>query len=206
MSIVFLPRTSQVDAHDIAKAVKRLSVAGGFIAEEDEELEDEESGAPLEDVNAGTTVDQLEAVISNIQHSNSFKSSTKKPPSKFRRGYKKFQNIYKKYGLRHLSPLVFLVLYSLIGAGIFCAIEKSNEDEMLRARREETDMARENTVKELEKIITAQMSGETKLYATRDLILWYEEQLNIHQTPSITWDMWGALFYVGTIYTTIGKP
>lgn len=43
-------------------------------------------------------------------------------------------------------------------------------------------------------------------YSYRDILLWYEIQLTKLKLPEgLAWDMWGSLFYVGTLFTTIGK-
>lgn len=208
MSIVFLPRASQVDAHDIARAVSRLSVIS-YIQEEEEDEEssigqvpgDDTTGIPPnESVSAG-----LDTVICNLQRASSGRASVRKIP-KWKIMFNRFKEFYDKYGLKHVSPILVLFLYSLIGAGLFCVIEKQNEIDKLKSNRDKSDISREKTVHELERILKdGKMTQETRLFAIRDLISWYEQELGLHDPPSMQWDMWGALFYVGTIYTTIGK-
>lgn len=39
----------------------------------------------------------------------------------------------------------------------------------------------------------------------RDVLIRFEDQIFKNKRPeTLEWDMWGALFYVGTIFTTIG--
>lgn len=43
------------------------------------------------------------------------------------------------------------------------------------------------------------------LYNFRNILVNYENELESIKLPSaLEWDMWGAIFYVGTIFTTIG--
>ncbi|MFH4984170.1 hypothetical protein AB6A40_010879 [Gnathostoma spinigerum] len=40
---------------------------------------------------------------------------------------------------------------------------------------------------------------------SRDILVWYESQLRSVVSPvGMEWDMWGSLFFVSTIFTTIG--
>lgn len=117
-----------------------------------------------------------------------------------------FRRFYRRFGCRHITPLLLLAAYTILGAATLHYVEVSQESERERERLEKLDALRNSTAWKLAEVLMNEiMSDETKHMQTRDLVKWYEKQLNITQEPEVKWDMWGALFYVGTIYTTIGK-
>ncbi|CDW57061.1 Ion trans 2 domain containing protein, partial [Trichuris trichiura] len=124
---------------------------------------------------------------------------------KFSKLFEHFKSVYRKLGLSHFIPVVMLLLYSVAGASILLLIEGPYEEQVRRNEKNHSENVRNHAVERLGQILKdKELSLETKLYASRDLIIWYEEKLGIQKTVLLRWDIWSALFYVGTIFTTIG--
>ncbi|KAE9554836.1 hypothetical protein FO519_001951 [Halicephalobus sp. NKZ332] len=126
------------------------------------------------------------------------------PPPKGK--FAKLKYYYDKYKLRHIAPIVLLIVYSIVGALLFYIVEHDHEQQLLRREREILDELRNSTLNQLREImVNERNSGDTKVYLSRDILVWYEKQIVKTKLPeALEWDMWGALFYVGTIFTTIG--
>uniref|UniRef100_A0AC35TTH2 Ion_trans_2 domain-containing protein n=1 Tax=Rhabditophanes sp. KR3021 TaxID=114890 RepID=A0AC35TTH2_9BILA len=120
--------------------------------------------------------------------------------------YLKLKAFYDKYKLKTIAPFILLFLYSIIGAGIFYLIESDNE--IALKQKEETFMEglRNETFTRLKYIMNDEVISEnSKLLSAKDIFGHFENQLLILKGErKLDWDYMGALFYVGSIVTTIG--
>jgi hypothetical protein len=126
-----------------------------------------------------------------------------KPPDDL---FGKLKFYYDHYNLRNIAPFILLFLYSVMGAYVFYLVEHDHEKLLIRREREVLEKLRNETIIQLREMIgNNRHSDETKLFGSRDILVWYEKELGKTKTShALQWDMWGALFYVGTIFTTIG--
>lgn len=113
---------------------------------------------------------------------------------------------YKQYHVKYLFPLFFIMFYMLLGAFLFYFLESSTAekvaaDEDYKYRRE-----RRLLLLRMEEIVRDE-SAKRRGYrqkALREAVDNYEKKLNFAVNNESQWTLASAMYYAGTLFTTIG--
>ncbi|VDK50171.1 unnamed protein product [Anisakis simplex] len=149
-------------------------------------------------------------VVSVIDYGNS--KATSMHRSKHRRLSKNatlFHQIkfcYRQLHLNYLIPLLIIMLYMVIGAALFLWIEAPADLQKKQSEYENYVHERELLLKRLEEIYTdraATKRRQRRLFL-EEAIDYFHERVDLSFPNTTDWSLTTALYYSGTVFTTIG--
>lgn len=117
---------------------------------------------------------------------------------------------WSKRWFTHIFLFVVVLLYSIAGAFIFVYIEGHNEEQILRDIRKD----RNETVRVIREYCEDKdLFDQPERWRGKaaNQLMDYESKLKEHYKYGLMnendkiWTFWNAMFYAGTIYTTIGE-
>ncbi|CAD6193493.1 unnamed protein product [Caenorhabditis auriculariae] len=120
-----------------------------------------------------------------------------------------FQDAYKRYHIKYLFPLIFIMFYMLIGAFIFYFLESGTAEDVAAGEAAKYKQERRRLLLRLEEVIRDKsLSGPRKFGARKDAfqeaVNHYESQLQFAVKDESQWSFMSAMYFAGTLFTTIG--
>ncbi|KAI1732722.1 ion channel domain-containing protein [Ditylenchus destructor] len=117
------------------------------------------------------------------------------------------KGIYQRWHLKHLIPLAFVMFYMLLGAIVFLWFEGQAEKINLAKRNQAYRRERQLFVKRIDEIMydrAASMPLQRRRFVEEALDHFHEQ---LHMEPVVAepqWSLSTAMYYCGTVFTTIG--
>ncbi|CAI4228056.1 unnamed protein product [Auanema sp. JU1783] len=117
-----------------------------------------------------------------------------------------FRLAYRRYYLKNLIPLLVIMFYMLIGSLIFYWLEGSHDSNVKEAAYRHYKKEREFFYRRVEEIVQdkALATRVSRKKAVLDAITYFEENIGFSISPKSPWDLMTAMYYSGTLFTTIG--
>uniref|UniRef100_A0A1I8A7W0 Ion channel n=1 Tax=Steinernema glaseri TaxID=37863 RepID=A0A1I8A7W0_9BILA len=125
------------------------------------------------------------------------------PKQKFKKVFKK---LYRKYHIKYLFPLVFIMVYMFVGAIVFLWLEGSADERRKLEKYETYIREKELLLKRMEEIVSdrAAENAEQRRTFLEVAVDHFHRQLGLEFNVKPTWDFATAMYFSGTLVTTIG--
>ncbi|KRX99050.1 TWiK family of potassium channels protein 18, partial [Trichinella pseudospiralis] len=121
--------------------------------------------------------------------------------------HSRYRRIRKKIGFKHLWSVLGIVFYTLLGGVLFLFVERPVDLQERQQLYAVYQTSQKDLIKQLGDLGENYAKNRDREYFLDQLqmaILGYEEKIDVHVSNESLWDFWNAMYYAGTVYTTIG--
>lgn len=110
------------------------------------------------------------------------------------------RSIYRRLGLKHLFPALVVVIYTIIGAAIFQAIEYDDDLEERKQLVKELKQAKQHVILRMLEIAQDRSFPDLQSkYVQAELAFRHFQNVSkLEFTEHSMWDFWNAMYYCGT--------
>uniref|UniRef100_A0A158P7R5 Ion_trans_2 domain-containing protein n=1 Tax=Angiostrongylus cantonensis TaxID=6313 RepID=A0A158P7R5_ANGCA len=118
----------------------------------------------------------------------------------------KLRDLYKRYHIKHLFPLMFIMLYMVLGSVLFYFLEFSTDQASKDQQYSVYIRERELLRRRMDEIFLDQAAKrrEVRFRFIDDAVDYFEKQIGFSITNESQWSLMSAMYYSGTLFTTIG--
>ncbi|KHN78722.1 TWiK family of potassium channels protein 12 [Toxocara canis] len=159
------------------------------------------SAALRRDSNQSTTNVSRRTVVSVIEF-----PELELPPPRKKGLLGKLKSGYHRLHLNYLLPLVFMMVYMVLGALLFLWLEGPADSSRRALEFGSYQRERELLLKRMDEIYkdrAAAKPAQRRLFL-EEAVDYFHEQINVTFSNQTDWSITTALYYSGTVFTTIG--
>ncbi|KAH7729346.1 Protein TWK-8 a [Aphelenchoides avenae] len=118
----------------------------------------------------------------------------------------RLKEFYRKYHIKYLLPLSFVALYMLVGATVFYFVESGADADRATARNSQFNRERALLIKRIEEVARDRAASRAPVRRkfVEEAVDHFHQKLNVDLQTQPTWTFLTAMYFSGTIFTTIG--